>query len=277
MTIAEYYRDMGYSVAVMADSTSRWAEALRELASRLGDMPAEEGFPPYLATRLAEFYERAGLVETLSGSDGDITIIGAVSPPGGDFSEPVTQHTSRFVRCFWALDKTLADARHYPSISWIDSYTEYLADIENWWKTLDARWLDIRNEAMNILLEDHRLEQVVKLVGSDALPPAQQYILFCAETIKNAFLQQNSFDPEDKFCSPEKQIRILTGLLALYRRGLELVQQGVSVKQIAALDAVSGLVRLKSEIPNRDLSGIDAHLQRLDKSLAALAAAASGG
>ncbi|MBP7766817.1 MAG: V-type ATP synthase subunit A [Syntrophaceae bacterium] len=277
VTIAEYYRDMGYSVAVMADSTSRWAEALRELASRLGDMPAEEGFPPYLATRLAEFYERAGLVETLSGSDGDITIIGAVSPPGGDFSEPVTQHTSRFVRCFWALDKTLADARHYPSISWIDSYTEYLADIENWWKTLDARWLDIRNEAMNILLEDHRLEQVVKLVGSDALPPAQQYILFCAETIKNAFLQQNSFDPEDKFCSPEKQIRILTGLLALYRRGLELVQQGVSVKQIAALDAVSGLVRLKSEIPNRDLSGIDAHLQRLDKSLAALAAAASGG
>jgi V/A-type H+-transporting ATPase subunit A len=240
-------------------------------------MPAEEGFPPYLATRLAEFYERAGLVETLSGSDGDITIIGAVSPPGGDFSEPVTQHTSRFVRCFWALDKTLADARHYPSISWIDSYTEYLADIENWWKTLDARWLDIRNEAMNILLEDHRLEQVVKLVGSDALPPAQQYILFCAETIKNAFLQQNSFDPEDKFCSPEKQIRILTGLLALYRRGLELVQQGVSVKQIAALDAVSGLVRLKSEIPHRDLSGIDAHLQRLDKSLAALAAAASGG
>jgi len=277
VTIAEYYRDMGYSVAVMADSTSRWAEALRELASRLGDMPAEEGFPPYLATRLAEFYERAGLVETLSGSDGDITIIGAVSPPGGDFSEPVTQHTSRFVRCFWALDKTLADARHYPSISWIDSYTEYLADIENWWKTLDARWLDIRNEAMNILLEDHRLEQVVKLVGSDALPPAQQYILFCAETIKNAFLQQNSFDPEDKFCSPEKQIRILTGLLALYRRGLELVQQGVSVKQIAALDTVSGLVRLKSEIPNRDLSGIDAHLQRLDKSLAALAAAASGG
>jgi V/A-type H+-transporting ATPase subunit A len=277
VTIAEYYRDMGYSVAVMADSTSRWAEALRELASRLGDMPAEEGFPPYLATRLAEFYERAGLVKTLSGSDGDITIIGAVSPPGGDFSEPVTQHTSRFVRCFWALDKTLADARHYPSISWIDSYTEYLADIENWWKTLDARWLDIRNEAMNILLEDHRLEQVVKLVGSDALPPAQQYILFCAETIKNAFLQQNSFDPEDKFCSPEKQIRILTGLLALYRRGLELVQQGVSVKQIAALDAVSGLVRLKSEIPNRDLSGIDAHLQRLDKSLAALAAAASGG
>ncbi|MDD4241748.1 MAG: V-type ATP synthase subunit A [Smithellaceae bacterium] len=277
VTIAEYYRDMGYSVAVMADSTSRWAEALRELASRLGDMPAEEGFPPYLATRLAEFYERAGLVETLSGSDGDITIIGAVSPPGGDFSEPVTQHTSRFVRCFWALDKTLADARHYPSISWIESYTEYLADIEDWWKTLDARWFDIRNEAMNILLEDHRLEQVVKLVGSDALPPAQQYILLCAETIKNAFLQQNSFDPEDKFCSPEKQIRILSGLLLLYRRGLDLVQKGVGVKQIAALDAVSGLVRLKSEIPNRDLSGIDAHLQRLEEALAALAAAPTGG
>ena len=272
VTIAEYYRDMGYSVAVMADSTSRWAEALRELASRLGDMPAEEGFPPYLATRLAEFYERAGLMETLCGRDGDITIIGAVSPPGGDFSEPVTQHTSRFVRCFWALDKTLADARHYPSISWIDSYTEYLADIEEWWKNLDPAWLSTRNDVMNILLEDHRLEQIVKLVGSDALPPAQQYILFCAETIKNAFLQQNSFDPQDKFCSPEKQIKLLSGLLALYKKGLELVQAGRSVKEIAALDVVSEIVRLKSEIPNRELDKIDAYRARLEQQLASLAA-----
>ncbi len=276
VTIAEYYRDMGYSVAVMADSTSRWAEALRELASRLGDMPAEEGFPPYLATRLAEFYERAGLVETLCGKDGDITIIGAVSPPGGDFSEPVTQHTSRFVRCFWALDKTLADARHYPSISWIDSYTEYLSDIEDWWKNLDPEWLSTRNEVMNILLEDHRLEQVVKLVGSDALPPAEQYILFCAESVKNAFLQQNSFDPQDKFCSPEKQLKILASLLVLYRKGLEQVRAGLTVKEIAALDAVAEIVRLKSEIANSEIEKIDVYMNKLGEKIAALPAPSKG-
>ena len=270
VTIAEYYRDMGYSVAIMADSTSRWAEALRELSSRLGDMPAEEGFPPYLGTRLAEFYERAGLVETLSGRDGDITIVGAVSPPGGDFSEPVTQHTSRFVRCFWALDKTLADARHYPSISWIDSYTEYLIDIEDWWKNLDNEWLAARNEAMNILLEDHRLEQVVKLVGSDALPPSEQYILFTAEMIKNAFLQQNSFDPQDKFCSPEKQIKLLKSLLILYNKGMERVREGVPVKDIAGLDVVSEIVRLKSEIPNQELVRIDEYVKRMEQGLSAL-------
>lgn len=263
VTIAEYYRDMGYSVAVMADSTSRWAEALRELSSRLGDMPAEEGFPSYLATRLAEFYERAGLVETLSGSDGDITIIGAVSPPGGDFSEPVTQHTTRFVRCFWALDKVLADARHYPSISWTDSYTEYLHDIEGWWKNLDSQWLSTRNEAMNILLEDHRLQQVVKLVGPDALPSSQQFILFIAEMIKNAFLQQNSFDPIDKYCDPEKQLKLLKTILDLYKKGTELVQAGVSVKDIAALDVVSEMVRLKSEVPNKESERIEEYGTRL--------------
>ncbi len=263
VTIAEYYRDMGYSVAVMADSTSRWAEALRELSSRLGDMPAEEGFPSYLATRLAEFYERAGLVETLSGSDGDITIIGAVSPPGGDFSEPVTQHTTRFVRCFWALDKVLADARHYPSISWTDSYTEYLHDIEGWWKNLDSQWLSVRNEAMNILLEDDRLQQVVKLVGTDALPSSQQFILFIAEMIKNAFLQQNSFDPIDKYCDPEKQLKLLKTILDLYKKGTELVQAGISVKDIAALDVVSEMVRLKSEVPNKETERIEEYGKRL--------------
>ena len=267
VTIAEYYRDMGYSVAVMADSTSRWAEALRELSSRLGDMPAEEGFPPYLATRLAEFYERAGYVETLSGRDGDITIIGAVSPPGGDFSEPVTQHTSRFVRCFWALDKGLADARHYPSISWIDSYTEYLPDIEGWWKELDSQWLSVRNAAMSILLEDNRLQQVVKLVGSDALPPAQQFILFVAEMIKNAFLQQNAFDQTDKYCSPEKQIKLLKAILALHDKGMELLKAGATVKEIAALDVVSEMVRLKSEIPNRELDRIEEYGKRLSQGL----------
>ena len=263
VTIAEFYRDMGYSVAVMADSTSRWAEALRELASRLGDMPAEEGFPPYLATRLAEFYERAGLVETLSGKDGDITIIGAVSPPGGDFSEPVTQHTSRFVRCFWALDKVLADARHYPSISWIESYTEYLHDIEDWWKGLDSRWLAIRNDVMNILLEDHRLQQLVKLVGADALPPIQQFVLFVAETIKNAFLQQNSFDPVDKYCGPEKQVKLLKIILVLHTKGVELLQAGVPLGDITSLGAVTELVRLKSEVSSKEAEKIDAHEKKL--------------
>jgi V/A-type H+/Na+-transporting ATPase subunit A len=267
VTMAEYYRDMGYSVAVMADSTSRWAEALRELSSRLGDMPAEEGFPPYLATRLAEFYERAGYVETLSGKDGDITIVGAVSPPGGDFSEPVTQHTSRFVRCFWALDKGLADARHYPSISWIDSYTEYLPDIEDWWKALDSQWLSVRNEAMGILLEDNRLQQVVKLVGSDALPPGQQFILFVAEMIKNGFLQQNAFDPIDKYCSPEKQLKLLKAILELHHRGVEILKKGVTVKEIAALDVVSEMVRLKSEVPNKELGLIDDYVKRLSQGL----------
>jgi V/A-type H+-transporting ATPase subunit A len=268
---------MGYSVAVMADSTSRWAEALRELASRLGDMPAEEGFPPYLATRLAEFYERAGFVETLSGKDGDITIIGAVSPPGGDFSEPVTQHTSRFVRCFWALDKVLADARHYPSISWIDSYTEYLHDIEDWWKEMDSQWLSIRNEAMGVLQEDNRLQQVVKLVGSDALPPAQQFTLYVAEMIKNAFLQQSAFDQVDKYCSPEKQLRLLKAIMELHHRGAALVKEGVAVKEIAALDVVSEMVRLKSEVPNRELDRIDAYIERLAGGLDSLKGRAAAG
>ncbi|MBN2177915.1 MAG: V-type ATP synthase subunit A [Deltaproteobacteria bacterium] len=270
VTLAEYYRDMGYSVAVMADSTSRWAEALRELSSRLGDMPAEEGFPSYLATRLAEFYERAGLVETLSGEDGDITIIGAVSPPGGDFSEPVTQHTTRFVRCFWALDKVLADARHYPSISWIDSYTEYLHDIEDWWKDLDSEWLSVRNEVMNILLEDHRLQQMVKLVGTDALPRVQQFILIVAETTKNAFLQQNSFDPIDKYCSPEKQFKLLKTILDFYHKGIELIHTGLSVKDITALGVVSEMVRLKSEVPNDKTERIDEYGKRLASELDSL-------
>jgi V/A-type H+-transporting ATPase subunit A len=216
-------------------------------------------------------------VETLSGRDGDITIIGAVSPPGGDFSEPVTQHTSRFVRCFWALDKGLADARHYPSISWIDSYTEYLPEIESWWKNLDSQWLAVRNEAMGLLLEDNRLQQIVKLVGSDALPPAQQFILFVAEMIKNAFLQQDAFDPTDKYCSPEKQIKLLKTILEMHHRGVELLKTGVTVKQIAALEAVSEMVRLKSEVPNRELERIDTYGKRLAQSLDSLKAPGSGG
>lgn len=270
VTIAEYYRDMGYSVAVMADSTSRWAEALRELSSRLGDMPAEEGFPSYLATRLAEFYERAGMVKTLSGSDGSITIIGAVSPPGGDFSEPVTQHTTRFVRCFWALDKQLADARHYPSISWTDSYTEYLDDISAWWEEISPEWKDARSRAHAILLEDNRLQQIVKLVGPDAIPPGQRFLLYCAEMIKNAFLQQNSFDPNDMYCSPEKQIRLLSIILTFYSRGKELLQRDVSLSDLISLNQASEIVRIKSEIANDDIPAMNRFMKKLDNALRGL-------
>ncbi|HEN20779.1 MAG TPA: V-type ATP synthase subunit A, partial [Desulfobacteraceae bacterium] len=270
VTIAEYYRDMGYSVAVMADSTSRWAEALRELASRLGDMPAEEGFPPYLATRLASFYERAGLVETVSGEEGSISIIGAVSPPGGDFSEPVTQHTTRFVRCFWALDKVLADARHYPSIGWIESYTEYLDDIKEWWNELDSEWLSFRNEAMNVLLEDNRLQQIVKLVGPDALPPHHRFVLFCAELIKNGFLQQNSFDPKDMYCSAEKQLKLLKTIVTYYREGRELLLSGVELGSVLSLEIASEIVRLKNEIGNEETEKIDAFIEKLESDLSSL-------
>ncbi len=270
VTIAEYYRDMGYHVAVMADSTSRWAEALRELASRLGDMPAEEGFPPYLATRLAEFYERAGYIETLEGSRGSISIIGAVSPPGGDFSEPVTQHTTRFVRCFWALDKTLADARHYPSISWIDSYSEYLEEVADWWEDYRRAWIDLRRSAMNILQEENRLEQIVRLVGPDALPLEDRFLLFCAEVIRNGFLQQNSFDSNDMFCSPEKQVEILSVIVNFYQLGRKLLASGADLHSVIYLDAVAEISRLKSEFTNDDVSEIEKFAGRLETQLRSL-------
>ncbi|HRZ26682.1 MAG TPA: V-type ATP synthase subunit A [Spirochaetota bacterium] len=263
ITIAEYYRDMGFHVAVMADSTSRWAEALRELSSRLGDMPAEEGFPSYLATRLAEFYERAGYVETLSGMDGSITTIGAVSPPGGDFSEPVTQHTTRFVRCFWALDKALADARHYPSISWIDSYTEYIDEVRPWWNALDESWHATRSGAMNILLEDNRLQQIVKLVGPDALPVSERLVLFSAEMIKNGFLQQNSFDPKDMHCGPEKQLMLLKIIVEFYDEARKLLSSGVDLKSIVSMKAASELIRLKSEIGDGETGLIERYRQEM--------------
>ncbi len=263
VTIAEYYRDMGYNVAIMADSTSRWAEALRELSSRLGDMPAEEGFPSYLATRLAEFYERGGYVDTLCGTEGSISIIGAVSPPGGDFSEPVTQHTTRFVRCFWALDKILADARHYPSISWIDSYSEYLDDIKGWWTGVDSAWHEIRTAALNILLEENRLQQIVKLVGPDALPVEQRFLLHCAEIIKNGFLQQNAFDTKDMYSTPLKQMKLLKLMLKFFHEGNKLLGSGVELKDILAMPGISELTRLKSEIGNDEHEMIDQFEEKL--------------
>ncbi len=270
VTIAEYYRDMGYRVAVMADSTSRWAEALRELSSRLEDMPAEEGFPPYLATRLAEFYERAGMVENMNGSEGSISIVGAVSPPGGDFSEPVTQHTTRFVRCFWALDKVLADARHYPSISWIESYSEYSEDVLPLWEHIDMEWKDLRVDAHNLLLEDNRLQQIVKLIGPDALPAGQRFVLFCAELLKNGYLQQNSFDPNDMFCTPEKQVKLLRCIMRAWQRGKEILVKGVPLQEIMALPQMAAMVRLKSEVSNDELDEIDRFMKELDVTLGAL-------
>lgn len=267
VTIAEYYRDMGYNVAIMADSTSRWAEALRELSSRLGDMPAEEGFPSYLATRLAEFYERGGYVDTLYGPEGSISIVGAVSPPGGDFSEPVTQHTTRFVRCFWALDKILADARHYPSISWIDSYSEYLDDIKGWWSGVDSDWQVVRSGALDILLEENMLQQIVKLVGPDALPVEQRFILHCAELIKNGFLQQNAFDPKDMYSTPLKQMKLLKVMVNFFREGNRLLASGIELGDILSIPLLPEMSRLKSEIANEDHEEIDRYTERLNSEI----------
>ena len=217
ITLAEYYRDMGKSVAVFADSTSRWAEALRELAARLEEMPAEEGFPATLPTRLAQFYERGGAVTTLAGECGSVSIVGGVSPPGGDFSEPVTQHTRRFIRCFWALDTVLANARHYPSINWLQSYSEYVEDVGAWWEKLSPDWSEMRTEALTLLQREDRLQQIVNLVGPDTLPDSQRLILFIAEIFKDGFLSQSAFDETDMYCSPERQVVLLRIILILRR------------------------------------------------------------
>ncbi len=268
ITLAEYYRDMGYDVAVMADSTSRWAEALRELSGRLEEMPADEGFPAYLPARLASFYERAGSVETLNGQQGSVSVIGAVSPPGGDFSEPVTQHTSRFIRCFWALDRSLAYARHYPAISWHDSYSEYLVDIADWWKGTDSEWKAHRDMLMDVLQEEVKLQRIAKLVGPDALPAHQRLTLLVAEIIKNAFLQQNSFDEVDMYCSPEKQTWMM-GLLAMFiTRARALIRkEQASLEDIGGMDGLVSLQRMKSEIRNDDTKAMDALTARIAAAL----------
>lgn len=258
ITIAEYYRDMGYHVALMADSTSRWAEALREISGRLEELPAEEGYPAYLADRLAEFYERAGAVETLSGKVGSVSVIGAVSPPGGDFSEPVTQHTKRFIRCFWALDKSLASARHFPSINWLDSYSEYMEDVADWWQEqVNQDWYGMRSQAMNILSEESRLAQIVKLVGSDTLPDEQRLILETARLLREGFLQQSSFDPVDSFSTVHKQIRMLGLILYFHQRAQRIIRHGAPIGLIHDLPVVNTLIRMKTMVTNEDLSKFD--------------------
>lgn len=257
ITLAEYYRDMGLNVAIMADSTSRWAEALRELSGRMEEMPAEEGFPAYLPTRLAEFYERAGRVTSLSQSEGSVSIVGAVSPPGGDFSEPVTQHTKRFVRCFWALDRELANARHYPAIGWLDSYSEYATEVQNWWDNLDPQWASLRSEALDILKREQRLQQIVHLIGADSLPDTERIVLETAELLKNGFLQQNAFDSVDMFSTPEKQIRILAAIIEFYRQSLALIKKGCPLVKIMSISSRNTIIRMKSTYSNDDFNGMD--------------------
>lgn len=255
ITIAEYYRDMGYDIAVMADSSSRWAEALRELSGRLEEIPAEEGFPAYLGSRLASFYERAGNVEAQNGETGSVTMIAAVSPPGGDFSEPVTQNTKRFVRAFWQLDKALASARHYPSINWLHSYSEYAEYVANWWsKNVDEETPTIRQQAYNLLLREEKLQKIVKLIGPDALPDHERLVLETAQMIKDGFLKQNAYDKIDMYSTPQKQIAILKIIIEFFTAAEEIIQMGAPIFEIRALDCFSMIVRSRLDISNDEIN-----------------------
>ncbi len=270
ITLAEYYRDMGFHVAIMADSTSRWAEALRELSGRMEEMPAEEGFPAYLPTRLASFYERAGRVVSLEGEEGSVSVIGAVSPPGGDFSEPVTQHTKRFIRCFWALDRDLANARHYPAIGWINSYSEYAAEVREWWEKHNPVWWTVRTEALELLKREDRLQSIVRLIGPDSLASSDQLVLKVSDMIKNGFLQQNAFDDVDMYCSSEKQIMIIQLIMDFYKRSLALVKSGCPLVKINSMAAADEIVRIKMVVPNDRLEQIAEIRGRMNSQFAEL-------
>lgn len=265
VTIAEYYRDMGYAVAMMADSTSRWAEALREISGRLEEMPAEEGYPAYLPSRIAEFYERAGSVETLSGDDGSITIIGAVSPAGGDFSEPVTENTKRFVNVFLALDKNLAYARHYPAINWLESYSGYIKILSDWYEDHVAEdCIDLRNKMIELLYEENKLQEMVMLVGEDVLPDDQRWVLEIAKIIKVGYLQQNAYNKEDTYVPLDKQYAMLKAIEYLYEKGREGLKLGIPTSQLKDQDIISQFIKMKYTIPNNDLSGIDGLKDQID-------------
>ena len=272
MTIAEYYRDMGYHVALMADSTSRWAEALREISGRLEEMPADEGYPAYLPSRLAEFYERAGYVRTLNGAEGSVSVIGAVSPQGNDFSEPVTQNTKRFTRCFWALDKSLAYARHYPAINWNDSYSEYLGDLGGWYyDNVGHDFMSCRERIANLLLQENNLMQIVKLIGSDVLPDDQKLTIEIARVIRVGFLQQNAFHAVDTYVPLEKQLKMMETILYLYDKCAALVAKQVPVSRLLATGLFDELVQMKYTVPNDDLSKLDELQKAIDTKLAAVA------
>ena len=266
ITLAEYYRDMGYHVAIMADSTSRWAEALRELSGRLEEMPAEEGFPAYLASRLSAFYERAGYVKNLNGSDGSVTIIGAVSPQGGDFSEPVTQNTKRFVRCFLALDKSLAYARHYPAINWLTSYSEYIPDLTAWYETnVGPTFVQCRNEILNLLTMENRLNEIVKLIGSDVLPDDQKLVLEIARVIRLGFLQQNAFHKEDTYVPMEKQLRMMEIILHLYDRCKALIDRNMPMALLRESDIFEKIISIKYDVANDKLEQLNLYDDRIEE------------
>lgn len=275
ITLAEYYRDMGYHAAMMADSTSRWAEALREISGRLEEMPADEGYPAYLPSRLAEFYERAGYFKTLCGEEGSVSVIGAVSPQGNDFSEPVTQNTKRFTRCFWALDKSLAYARHYPAINWNDSYSEYLGDLSEWYyDNVGKDFMECRSRLADLLLQETNLMQIVKLIGSDVLPNDQKLTIEIARVIRVGFLQQNAFHPVDTYVPLEKQLKMMQIILYLYDKCSALVAKQVPVSTLLATGLFDTLVKMKYDIPNDDFSRFDALRAEIDTKLAAAGAGA---
>ena len=265
ITLAEYYRDMGYHIAIMADSTSRWAEALREISGRLEEMPAEEGFPSYLPSRLSQFYERAGYVKTLSGKEGSITIIGAVSPQGSDFSEPVTQNTKRFVRCFWALDKSLAYARHYPAINWMDSYSEYDEDLKNFFdKNLGEEFLQMKNKISAILAKEAELLEIVKLIGMDVLPDEEKLIIETAKIIRVLFLQQNAFNENDCFVTLKKQKRMMEVILHFYDASSKAVNNTISFSQLKESDVLNDIYNIKYETTNENLEKFDEYIEKID-------------
>ena len=265
LTLAEYYRDMGYDVAIMADSTSRWAEALRELSGRLEEMPAEEGFPAYLASKLSAFYERAGLMQNLNGTDGSVSIIGAVSPQGGDFSEPVTQNTKRFVRCFWGLDKRLAYARHFPAIQWLDSYSEYLSDLSAWYnENVDKKFVDYRNRIVYLLNQESSLMEIVKLIGADVLPDEQKLVLDIAKVIRVGFLQQNAFHKDDTCVPLIKQFKMMDLILYLYKKSRSLVRMGMPMSVLKEDPIWDKLITMKYDIPNDALEMFNDYRKQID-------------
>ncbi len=265
LTLAEYYRDMGYHVAIMADSTSRWAEALRELSGRLEEMPAEEGFPAYLASRLSAFYERAGIIQNLNGTEGSVTIIGAVSPQGGDFSEPVTQNTKRFVRCFWGLDRNLANERHFPAIHWLSSYSEYLTDLAPWYVDfVDKRFVDYRNRMVFILTQESSLMEIVKLIGGDMLPDDQKLILEIAKVIRIGFLQQNAFHKDDTCVPMEKQFLMMDLILYLYKKSRSLISMGMPMSVLKEDPIFDKIISLKYDVPNDRLDLFDDYKKQVD-------------
>jgi V/A-type H+/Na+-transporting ATPase subunit A len=260
VTLAEYYRDMGFDVVLVADSTSRWAEALREMSGRLEEMPAEEGYPSYLASRLAEFYERAGRVRALGSPEraGSVTLVGAVSPSGADFTEPVTTHTIRFIKTFWALDTRLAYSRHYPSINWMQSYSGYLDDVSKWWTSnVSADWYNLRAESYHILQREDTLKEIVRLLGPEALPDEEKLVLEVARMIKIGILQQNSFDKVDTYCSPQKQLKLVKLMVRFYKESIRSLKEGALLVDIRAMPIIPSLLKAKFEIPDDQVNKLD--------------------